>query len=87
GILALSTYLPLAESLRDEADEANQAVPIWMAHGQYDPVIPLDFSRRSADLLVAAGYPLEWTTYPMEHGLCLEEVRDIENWLVRVLAP
>ena len=86
GIMALSTFLPLAERLAGEAHPANRDVPIFMAHGQGDSVIPHDFARQSAELLAAAGYPLAWRSYPMEHSLCLPEVRDIEDWLARVLA-
>ncbi|WP_374265988.1 alpha/beta hydrolase [Zoogloea sp.] len=85
GVLALSTYLPLADTLAAEASAANRDVPIFMAHGTHDPVIPHDFSRRSAEQLTEAGYPLAWKSYRMEHSLCLEEVRDIENWLAAVL--
>ena len=86
GVMALSTFLPLAERLAGEAHPANRDVPIFMAHGQGGSVIPHDFARQSAELLAAAGYPLEWRSYPMEHSLCLPEVRDIEDWLARVLA-
>lgn len=86
GVMALSTFLPLAERLAGEAHPANRDVPIFMAHGQGDSVIPHDFARQSAELLAAAGYPLAWHSYPMEHSLCLPEVRDIEDWLARVLA-
>ncbi|HMW52887.1 MAG TPA: carboxylesterase, partial [Rhodocyclaceae bacterium] len=61
-------------------------VPLFMAHGLGDPVIPYAFSRRSGDLLADLGYALEWHDYPMDHALCLEEVRHIEDWLARVLA-
>ena len=86
GVLALSTYLPLADTLAWRGQQANRDVPIFMAYGVADPVIPHDFARRSADWLTAAGYPLAWKTYRMEHSLCLEEVRDIEDWLATVLA-
>ena len=86
GVMALSTFLPLAERLAGEAHPANRDVPIFMAHGTADPVIPHDFARRSADQLAAAGYPLAWRSYRMEHSLCMEEVRDIEDWLATVLA-
>jgi len=85
GILALSTYLPLADTLAAEASEANRSVPVFMAHGEADPVIPQAFSRQSADFLLAAGYQLTWRSYRMEHSLCMEELRDIELWLAGVL--
>lgn len=85
GILALSTYVPLADTLEGEASGANRDVPIFMAHGRGDTVIPYAFGARSGDLLVASGYPVEWHGYPMEHSLCLDEVYDIECWLADVL--
>lgn len=85
GILALSTYLPLADTLAGEADAANADTPIFMAHGRDDGVIPHDFARKSFEQLQAAGYPIEWQTYFVEHGIVLEEVRDIEHWLIGVL--
>jgi len=87
GILALSTYLPLADSLEAEAAEANRAVPIFMAHGEHDGVIPYAFGAQSAAFLRDQGYPLAWHAYRAEHTLTLEELRDIEAWLATVLAP
>jgi len=81
GILALSTYLPLAETLAAEAGAANRDVPIFMAHGRDDGVIPYAFGQRSGELLRAAGYAVDWRAYAVEHGVCLEEVLDIAGWL------
>ncbi len=83
GIVALSTYLPLAESLSAEASPANARVSIFMAHGSYDPLIPLSLARASRDRLVAMGYPVEWRVYPMQHSVCMEEIADIGAWLHR----
>jgi phospholipase/carboxylesterase len=86
GILALSTYMPLLKSLNEEADAAAKAVPIFMAHGKSDPVIPYAFGRASADVLTEQGYALEWHSYNMPHSVCPEEIRDIEQWLTQRLA-
>lgn len=85
GILALSTYLALHESLDSEAAEANKATAIWMAHGNYDPVIPFRFAEQSRDRLQQAGYPLEWQAYPMEHQVVMEQIHEIGSWLKKVL--
>jgi phospholipase/carboxylesterase len=85
GIMALSTYLPLASSLAAEASAANRGVPVFMAHGQGDTVIPFQFGSSCARMLQAAGYALEWHDYFMEHGVAPEELRDISAWLRRVL--
>ncbi|HQV16585.1 MAG TPA: carboxylesterase, partial [Denitromonas sp.] len=84
-VLALSTYLPLADTLAAEASEANRDVPIFMAHGRDDGVIPHDFAQQSFTQLKAAGYPITWQTYFVEHGIVMEEIRDVEQWLVGVL--
>ncbi|HET7199948.1 MAG TPA: alpha/beta hydrolase [Burkholderiales bacterium] len=86
GIMALSTYLPLAEKFSAEADAVNRDAPIFMAHGSYDPVIPLARAAQSRGLLESLGYSLEWREYPMPHSVCPEEITDLGAWLGRVLA-
>ena len=85
GIMALSTYLPLADTLTAEAHPANADVPIFMAHGTDDPLIPVSLGQQSADLLTRRGANLEWRTYEMAHSVCLDEIQDIAAWLARVL--
>lgn len=85
GILALSTYLPLAETLVDEASEAAKGTPIFMAHGRSDPIVPYQLGKSSADKLSGLGYQLEWHEYSMPHSVCMEEVGDIGAWLAQRL--
>jgi phospholipase/carboxylesterase len=87
GILALSTYLPLAETLGAEAAAANRGVPIFMAHGTEDPVIPLQRAAISRDQLRKLGYQVEWHEYPMPHAVCPEEIADVGAWLGGALIP
>jgi phospholipase/carboxylesterase len=86
GIMALSTYLPLAASLEQEAAAANAATPIFMAHGVNDPVVPYAMGAGSRKLLEAMGYNVAWHDYPMQHSVCLEELRDIDAWLRGILS-
>ena len=86
GILALSTYLPLAKTVEKEAHAANGKIPIFMAHGLYDPVVPLDAGERSRLALEELGHSVEWHTYPVDHGLCGDEIVDISLWIRKVLA-
>ena len=81
GILALSTYLPLPKQLAQEAHTANRAVPIFMAHGLADPIIPVYQGWRSCTLLKALGYPVVWCDYNMQHAVCPLEIADIGEWL------
>ena len=85
GLLALSTYLPLPEVLAGDARQHKQ-LPIFMAHGQYDPVLPIELGRASATFLESAGYTVAWHDYPMAHGVCPQEIVDIGRWLASVFA-
>jgi len=86
GIMALSTYVPLADQLATEAHPANRAVPIFMAHGTADPMIAFARAQASRDLLQQLGYAVEWHEYRMQHAVCPQEIADIGAWLGRVLA-
>jgi phospholipase/carboxylesterase len=81
GVLALSSYLPLANSTAREALASTRATPIFMAHGRNDPVIPYALGTGSRNALLELGYAVEWHEYTMQHSLCDEELRDIETWL------
>jgi len=85
GILALSCYLPFSKTLAVERAAANDATPIFMAHGRSDPMLPLGLGHSSRDLLRGLGYPVEWHEYSMEHSVCLPEIADIREFLLRVL--
>ena len=85
GVMALSTYVPLAATLAAERSAASNSVPIFMAHGTYDPIIPLATAQRSRDLLQGLGYAVEWHEYPMEHSVCPEEIAAIGAFLKKTL--
>jgi phospholipase/carboxylesterase len=85
GIVALSTYLPLAPGLEKETHPANAAVSVFMAHGTFDPIVPLALGEGSRDLLRSHGHGVEWHVYPMPHSVCGDEVRDLRDWLLRAL--
>ena len=85
GVLALSAYLPQAASLQSERSPANQGIPIFMAHGRYDDIIPPRRADESRKLLEAAGYRVEWHEYPMPHSVCAEEIADIAAFLARIV--
>jgi phospholipase/carboxylesterase len=85
GIMALSTYVPLADRLAAEASPANLEVPIFMAHGTADPMIAFARAQASRDLLLQRGYAVEWHEYLMQHSVCPQEIADIAKWLRRLL--
>ena len=81
GIMALSCFVPLPDSVAAEASPANRDVPIFMAHGTDDPLIPLARARSGRDLLLSAGYGVEYHEYRMPHSVCGPEVAAISRWL------
>lgn len=85
GIMALSGYLPLADTFASERHPANAHTPIFMAHGSMDPVVALARGEASRDLLNKLGYPVQWHTYPMQHSVHPREVADISMFLAKVL--
>jgi phospholipase/carboxylesterase len=85
GLLVLSSYLPLADTLAAQAASANANTPIFMAHGVDDNVIPLQLAQRSHRQLEALGYGVEWHQYSMPHSVCAQEIADISHWLQQVL--
>lgn len=86
GLIALSTYLPLADVFAAEQEAGSHATPIFMAHGSADPIVPLARALASRDALVEHGHALEWHEYPMQHSVCEDEVEAIAVFLKRVLA-
>jgi len=83
GIVALSTYLPLEDSLDREAAAANKRTPIFMAHGTQDPVIPVQLAEASKRALEQRGYDVAWQTWPMPHSVCAEEVEELGGFFIR----
>ncbi len=81
GILALSTYLPLPYQLPNP-ETVDHNLPIFIGHGQFDPVLPIILGQSYYQQLKQCGYTTEWHDYPVEHQLCDQELQDISNWLV-----
>jgi len=86
GLVGMSGYLPIAETTAAERHAANADVPLFLAHGQRDGIVPLARGEASRDALQSLGLPVQWHAYPMEHSVCIEEVRALNQWLLQVLA-
>jgi len=90
GLMALSTYLPLQGRFKSEVldnpDTGNRDLPIFMAHGGFDPMLPMQLGRTSADLLIESEFSVEWHDYPMAHAVCADEIEDVRAWLIAVYA-
>ena len=88
GLMALSTWLPLQDSFDTEVvgntRAQSQELPVFMAHGSSDRMLPMALGQQSCETLEKAGYAVEWHDYPMAHAVCAEEIVDIRNWLLSV---
>jgi phospholipase/carboxylesterase len=88
GLMALSTYLPLPDVLAAEVvnntELDNTDLPVFMAHGSLDPVLPMALGQTSYAQLSSAGFNVEWHEYPMAHAVCAEEIKDIRTWMLSV---
>lgn len=85
GIVALSTYLPIADVVTRERNVANAGTPIFWGHGTADPVVVMQRGEVSRDALQALGHVVEWHTYPMAHAVCAQEIADLRRWLGALL--
>lgn len=88
GLMALSTWLPLADRFAEEvagnAQSQPRDLPVFIAHGTFDPMLPIGLGEATRDALSDAGYQPEWHAYPMAHAVCAEEIAAIRDWLLRV---
>lgn len=85
GIMALSSYLPLAKDFAKNLSEANKNIPVLMCHGTHDPVVPYHLGDDSRYFMEQAGIDVEWHSYPMQHSVCPDEINDISRWLQKIL--
>jgi phospholipase/carboxylesterase len=83
GVVALSTYLPMVDRLVQETMATAHTQPLFMAHGQFDPVVPYAGGDFSARKLRELGFNVDWHAYPMAHQVCAEEIRDLGDWMER----
>jgi phospholipase/carboxylesterase len=86
GVVALSGFLPNAEQYLASAREYDKSLPMFIAHGSQDAVVPPMLGQITAEVLTKAGYPVTWREYPMAHSVCGQEIKDISEWLSKTLS-
>lgn len=86
GVVALSCYLPMLDSLADEHSGKNQDTAYFLGHGTQDPVVPFQLGKQSADHLTQAGYHVTWHAYPLQHGVSMDELEDIKQFILNLKA-
>ena len=86
GLMALSTYLPLAEKLADERTDVMRDTPIFYGHGSIDNIVPMALAKQSVQQLRELDYDVEFREYMMPHSVCAEEIQHISQFLQTVLS-
>jgi phospholipase/carboxylesterase len=85
GVMVLSAYIAMPETVEKERSEANRPISIFMAHGDHDPIIAIRHAQASRDMLTSLGYQISWHSYNMEHSVVPDEIDDIAEWLKKQL--
>ena len=81
GVLGLSTFLTAEGTAGTDRSAANAGLPVFMGHGDEDPMIPIEWAEAARDRLQSLGYPVTWKSYPMAHQVCPDEIADIGAWM------
>ncbi|MGH1462984.1 MAG: alpha/beta hydrolase [Neptuniibacter sp.] len=81
GMVALSTYMATAEEISKKKSQANNDIPLWVAHGEYDDIVPPALGEQAVKALKGMDLEPQWITYPMAHEVCLEEIEELGNWI------
>lgn len=84
GVIALSGLLPHAADVIKQAPDASHRLPIFIAHGTEDQIVPFGFGEFAYTEIAKAGYPVAWHSYPMAHSVCREEISDISHWIQKI---
>ena len=88
GVMALSTWMPLESTIDEEVVECPESqprdLPILMAHGSFDPMLPISAGQHARDIMQKAGFNVQWHEYAMAHAVCAEEISEIRKWLVHI---
>lgn len=90
GLLALSTWMPLESTIRDEVVQSVTSqprdLPVLMAHGSFDPMLPIAAGKHARDIMQEAGFDVQWHDYPMAHAVCADEIGEIRQWLLKIFS-
>ncbi len=88
GLMALSTWMPLASMIDDEvvnnAESQPRELPVLMVHGSFDPILPIAAGQHARGIMQQAGFTVQWHEYPMAHAVCADEIAEIRQWLVNI---
>ncbi|MBP1964265.1 alpha/beta hydrolase [Paenibacillus aceris] len=80
GIVALNGYVP--EFVKTEYElRSVKDVSVFVSHGEYDSVFPVRIGNETATYFMDQTPRLTFKIYPSDHGVSVENQRDVLNWL------
>ncbi len=85
GVVALSCYLPIQDKWPEELTDTNKNTPYFIGHGSYDPVVPFDLGKSSAEMIQKGGFDVSWHSYPLQHGVSMDELEDIKQFMLNLV--
>lgn len=86
GLVALSTYMATEEEIEATRTDANKELPIWVAHGTVDQVVPVQLGEKAYANLENMNYQPSWNAYPIGHEVAIEEIEALGRWMSQRLA-
>jgi phospholipase/carboxylesterase len=84
GIIALSGFIPTVEGWEPQLED-RAGLPVFIHHGENDPIISVEFGRRAAQVLAGAGLDVDYLETPYTHAVPPEAVTRARDLIVRAL--
>ncbi len=82
GVIALSAYLPLSATHNLSLPVTQKNTPFFIGAGLHDNIVHYEWTKASETFLVQSGFnPIDFHAYPMEHCVCMDEMRDLAAWI------
>ena len=85
GLLQAAVLFRAMVPFEPEVTPDLSGLPVFMAAGRQDRMIPPDNTQRLADILIEAGADVDLRWRDTGHPLTYEEVREAKQWLSEVL--
>jgi phospholipase/carboxylesterase len=86
GLVGLSASLPDPEDLRPKLPDSREQ-PIFIAHGNADPMVSMESAQNTMKFLVDEGYQPDYHEYNMSHEIPPMVIDDLVPWIEKVLPP
>ena len=83
GLLMMSGFYPMVRGWKLDP-RAKAGMPAYIAHGAYDPVIPVGFGRKARDLLEEGGLQVTYREARVQHSIDFALIPEMRDWVASV---